>query len=321
MAKKIKFPFAIDISSWKGIINWKDVHPRPDLVICQASMGTNERDDLFSVHWENLKHLQIMRGAYHIFDSKSDSKTQISNYIETIEAAGGFDEKTISPILNVTNWHCNPKKNSLEKGIIECLEEMEKYTGRTPIILISRRYWRFLRNRNGKYPDWANDYFLWVPWYPTDPNLYRQPPLNTLPNGWKGWEIWKYDECAEISGIKGYVSLSTLSPSFAAQIGITSDNSNLSNQQYGKLKIEAKIIASEGIIVRRESLFNSKMLAFLAKDSQLLGEKVEFKNSYEAWLHVTNPVVGWCPIVHTGKIYLSINNVSHEIGNLLATVL
>jgi hypothetical protein len=271
-------------------------------------VGIQERDDLFPAQWLDLKCMHIKRGAYHVFDPEIDGRLQISNYLDAVKQAGGFDSDSISPILDSTNFQCNPRKTPLEKRLRQCLDEMEGYTGQTPIILISRRYWSFLKDRRGKYPDWANDYLLWVPWYPSDPDIYRHPPINTLPNGWEDWAIWKYEELATISGVKGYVSLSTLSSSYATQIGITSGCTNCSNQQYKRLKIEATIVASEGIIVRRKSLMNSKMLAFLAKGSKLIGESVELVNAHEAWLQIAKPVIGWCPIVHTGRTYLSISD-------------
>jgi lysozyme len=313
MAKKIKFPLVLDVSSWKGAINWNDVRPRPDLVICQASVGVQERDDLFSVHWENLNRRHIKRGAYHVFDPELDGQLQISNYLDAVEQAGGFDDNSISPILDATNLHCNPKNTPLEKRIRQCLDELEKYTGRIPIILISRRFWGFLKDRRGNYPNWANDYFLWIPWYPSDPNIYKQPPKNTLPNGWEDWALWKYVEAATISGIKGYISLSTLSESYAMEIGLTYENDTFSNEQYNGLNIETTVVATEGVIVRRETFTKSKMLAFLKKGSKIAGESIEFINAYEAWLQVTEPIIGWCPIVHTGRIYLSVNSSWQEI--------
>jgi len=304
MTKKIKFPLVIDISSWKGPVNWSNVYPRPDLVICQASAGGQERDDLFPVHWNNLKNLHIKRGAYHAFDPEIDAKLQTSNYFNAVEQAGGFDDDSISPILDSTNFHCNPKKIPLEKRIRQCLDELKNSTGKTPIILISRRYWSFLRDRSGKYPNWVNDYFLWFPWYPSDPNIYKHPPKNTLPNGWETWAIWKYEEATTISGITGYISLSTLSESYAMQIGLAAENDDISYSQHGYTKFAATIVATEGLIIRRQSRMNSKMLAFLAKDSRIIGESIEFVSAYEAWLQVTKPVSGWCPIVHTGRIYL-----------------
>jgi len=308
MTKKIKFPFVLDVSSWKGTINWSGVHPRPDLVICQASNGAQEWDDLLSTHWNNLKYSQIKRGAYHVFDPEIDSCLQINNYVDAVEQAGGFDDDCISPILDASNFQCNPRKLHLEKNIRQCLEEMKSYTEHTPIIYISRRYWSFLKDRRGNYPDWANDYLLWIPWYPSDPDIYKRPPKNTFPNNWEDWAIWKYDEVGIISGIKGYVSLSTLSESYATQIGLTFENNTLTNPQHNRLKFEAKIVAAEGAIIRRQSLMNSKMLAFLMKGTRIVGESIEFVNNYEAWLKVTKPVIGWCPIVHTGRTYLSISD-------------
>ena len=308
MTKKIKFPFVLDVSSWKGTINWDGVHPRPSLVICQASNGIQEWDALFSNHWNDLKPLHVKRGAYHVFDPEVDSRLQISNYLETVEQAGGFDDDCIPPILDASNFQGNPRKRPLEKKIRQCLDEMKAVTGQTPVINISRRYWSFLKDKNGNYPDWANDYLLWVPWYPSDPDIYNCPPKNTFPNGWENWAIWKYDEVATISGIQGYVSLSTLSEWYAAQLGISIENSTFDNLQQKRLKIEATIVSSKGAIIRRRSAMNSKMLAFLAEGSKLIGESIEFVSAYEAWLRVTKPVVGWCPIVHTGRTYLSINN-------------
>lgn len=307
MTKKIKFPFVLDVSGWKGTINWNDVHPRPDLVICQASRGIQEWDDLFPTHWNNLKYVQIKRGAYHVFDPEVDSQLQIDNYLDVVEQAGGFDNDCTPPILDASNFQCDPRKVPLDKRIRECLEEMKDYSGKTPIIHISRRYWSFLKDRRGNYPDWANEYLLWVPWYPSDPDIYKRPPINTIPNNWEDWAIWKYDEVATISGINGYVSLSTLSESYATQIGISLENNASVFPQHKRLNFEATIIASEGVIVRRQAVMNSKMLAFLAEGSDLVGDSVEFVTAREAWLQVTKPVAGWCPIVHTGRTYLSIN--------------
>jgi len=308
MTKKIKFPFVLDVSSWKGTINWDAVHPRPNLVICQASSGAQKWDDHFPVHWNNLKYVQIKRGAYHVFDPEIDSQLQIGNYLDAIEQAGGFDRDCIPPILDASTFQYNLKKVPLREKIRQCLNEMESHTGQTPIIHISRRYWSFLKDRRGNYPDWANDYLLWVPWYPSDPDIYKRPPMNTFPNNWENWAIWKYDDAAKISGIKGYVALSTLSKSYAKQIGLIREDHVVTNPYHRRLNFEATIISDEGAIVRREAQMNSKMLAFLAKGSELRGESVEFVTAHEAWLQVTKPVSGWCPIVHTGRTYLSISD-------------
>ena len=313
MAKKIKFPLVLDVSGWKGEINWNDVHPCPDLVICHTSDGIQERDDFFPIYWNNLKQLKIKRGASHILNPEIDSQTQVDHYLNTVEQAGGFDKDSISPILDLSNIQCNPRKIPLEKRIRQFLEKIESYTGKMPIIFISRRFWGFLKDRSGNYPSWSDDYLLWVPWYPSDPNIYRHPPINTLPNGWENWAIWRYDECATISGIKGYVSLSTLSQSYATQLDLLPPDNNISCKKYRRHIIYATIVASEGVIIRKEFLWNSKMLAFLAEGSQLSGESIEFINGYEAWLRVTKPVVGWCPIVDTGKIYLSIRDSSQSL--------
>ena len=307
MVKKIKFPFVLDVSSWKGAINWKVVHPRPDLVICQASHGMQEWDDLFSKHWSNLRHMKIKKGAYHIFDPERNSHWQIINYLNAIEQAGGFDDDCISPILNVINYQYKSRLLSLEKKIRQCLDDLKSSTGQTPIIHISRSSWSFLKDRRGNYPDWANDYLLWIPWCPSDPNIYKYPPKNTFPQGWEDWALWTYDEVASILGIKGYVSLSTLSESYAMQIGLANENAILANSQHKKRKFEATIVATEGVVVRRRSLMTSKMLAFLAQGSKLIGDSVKFVNAHEAWLQVTKPVIGWCPIVHTGRTYLSVS--------------
>jgi GH25 family lysozyme M1 (1,4-beta-N-acetylmuramidase) len=252
--------------------------------------------------------MQIKRGAYHIFDPGIGTHRQIRNYLGAVEQAGGFEDDCIPPILNASNFQYKSKIPSLDKKIRQCLDDMKSSTGQTPIIHISRSSWSLLKDRRGNYPNWANDYLLWIPWYPSDPDIYKCPPINTFPSGWEDWVIWTYDEFASISGIKGYVSLSTLSESYAMQIGLTNENKTPTNSKHKKLKFEATIVATEGAIVRRRSLITSKMLAFLAQGSKLIGESIEFANTHEAWLQVTKPVIGWCPIVHTGRTYLSISD-------------
>ena len=73
-------------------------------------------------------------------------------------------------------------------------------------------------------------------------------------------------------------------------------------------KFEAIIVATKGVIIRKQSLRNSKMLAFLMNGTGIVGEAIEIANAHEAWLKVTKPVIGWCPIVDTGRIYISISH-------------
>ena len=306
MVKKIKFPFVLDVSSWKGKIDWEDVHPRPDLVICQASSGTREWDDAFQRHWSKLKRMHIRRGASHVFDPRYSGRAQIRNYLEAVEYVGGFDDDSLPPILDTGNLECFPRWTSGEKKVRQCLDEMESRTDKTPIIHVSRNCWNSLTDRKGHNPDWANKYLLWTPWYPSDPHMYKEPPTNTLPKGWAEWAIWKYDQAATVAGIKGYVSFNTVSEWYATQLGLPFENKTVRILNLKNFKIEATIIAAEGAIIRRHSRMNSKMLAFLAKGSKLLGESIEFVNANETWLQVYKPVIGWCPIVHTGRTYLSL---------------
>lgn len=308
MASKIKFPMVLDISSWKGYINWKAVNPFPDLVICQASEGENEQDDLFEKYWNDLKDFRIKRGAYHVFSPKADCRYQIHNFLEVIEQAGGFDEKCILPILDVSHFSCNPRKVPLERKIIKCLDELSKNGFPNAIIHTNRRYWSFLRDRDGNYPIWASNYHLWLSWTPSDPHIYKRPPINSMPIGWEKWAIWKYEEAGIISGINGYVSLSTLSDDFSAQIGIMSIDSEMFNSGAKKINIEAIVIAAEGAIIRRQLFNNSKILAYLKKGSKLVGETIEFTDKHEVWLKVTYPVVGWCPIIRSGRVHLSLDH-------------
>lgn len=306
MATRIKSPFVIDISGWKGTINWHDVHPFPDIVVCQASEGIKEQDDLLISYWAGLKKAGIKRGAYHVFDPDKNCHNQISNYLDAVYQAGGLDEDCLPPILDVSNFHETVKQLQLEKSIKQCLDSMETLTGRTPLLHISRQNWNLLTDRNGMRPDWANQYLLWTSWYPSDPNLYHGPPLNTLPKDWENWAFWNYDDAVTVSGIKGYVSCSTISGWYAAQIGFSGGSKVTRLLSAEKFNIRARITAQEGVIIRSQWKMNSKMLAFLSSGSKLLGEAVEFVNPDEAWLQVYKPVIGWCPIVYSGRAYLSL---------------
>ena len=129
MAKKIKFPIVLDVSSWKGPINWKGVHPCPDLVLCEVSNGALEWDDLFPTHWSSLKRSQIKRGAYHVFEPKVAGFQQNKNYWDAVEQAGCFYDNCIAPILDASNFQCSYKKLQSEKSIRQCLDEMQRYSG------------------------------------------------------------------------------------------------------------------------------------------------------------------------------------------------
>lgn len=205
----IKEPNIIDISFWESDIFWDKLSPMPTAIIAKAS-EYKWNDPKFQDHWMNMTKLSgVSRGAYHFF-RYNDVVPQAETYLNQMRKAGALTGRTwlaeFPPILDVElapNWRDKKAVSGtkLAGQVKTWLDYVESATGVRPMIYTSQYYWSFLSDFFGRPPSWTGEYLLWLAWYPQIPDNYPTPPTNVLPKGFKGWDMWQYNDAARFAGI------------------------------------------------------------------------------------------------------------------------
>lgn len=181
----------IDVSWWQQAIDWGQVRAA-DVVfaVARASVGLFT-DSTFDVNWQRMKAEKILRGAYHYFLFSADPLQQAQLFARTITLEAG----DLPPILDVeVNWNNDDhaEKDFLlalsvadrARRVKECLDEIERLTGKKPMIYTGPWFWDgYLNDPPGQPPAWSSHYDLWVATWGESV---------TLPRGWTQWRIWQY---------------------------------------------------------------------------------------------------------------------------------
>ena len=186
MPPKASDAVGIDVSALQGDLDWKQLAAsRLRFAFARASLGADapDNDKRFKANWEALKANGIIRGAYHVFWPGDDPLQQVQRFMETVTLEPG----DLPPVLDVEE---TPKMPALPnsawiEGVHIWLTEIEKRTGRRPIIYTNMNYWqKHLCDDAGQPPAWTARYPLWVASWDAD-----KP---TLPPGWTTYQFWQY---------------------------------------------------------------------------------------------------------------------------------
>jgi hypothetical protein len=137
-----------------------------------------------------------------------------------------------------------------------------------------------------------------VAWYPDNPDKFSAPPLGALPAGWKQWAVWQYSDNGLITGLNVPVDLDILSDWYAKQL----DPINIP----GTTVYQGKVVAPSGVNVRVKPDVTAKRIGALAVGTAVKGKSVKVISAREAWLELTDPMVGWCAIVYNGTTLISV---------------
>jgi GH25 family lysozyme M1 (1,4-beta-N-acetylmuramidase) len=301
MKYNLKKPAVLDVSRWQGQVDWSLVAPRPTLVICKASEGTDSSDSTFASNWNNLKSLSIRRGAYHFFHVELDPAQQFANYQNAVMQGGGFLQTDLPPALGIEGLEtASPEiRRAAAASIKTWLDQAQAFSGKAPVIYTSKYQWSFVTDANGKPPAWSSNYPLWVAWYPDKPDKFSAPPASVIPTGWTQWAIWQYSENGQVTGFNVPVDVDILSDWFAKQL----DQTNPPGTQV----YNGTVVTPSGVNVRVQPTISAKKIGALAVGTVVKGRSIKVVSPSEAWLELTDPMLGWCAIVYGGTTLISVN--------------
>jgi N-acetylmuramoyl-L-alanine amidase/GH25 family lysozyme M1 (1,4-beta-N-acetylmuramidase) len=180
----------------------------------------------------------LVRGAYHFFHPRRSGSAQAQQLFDAMEGAGGLRDEDLPPVIDFESNDSLTSKTSVADALEECLVELERLSGRVPIIYTAPGLWdgfiaRADDGRFARYP-------LWVARYdrgdkdPTslDParspshhvgfkDVWADPPsLPAYTTDWGFWQV-RIVPGGEVDGVAGTLDCNVFSGDLAALQAMT----------------------------------------------------------------------------------------------------
>lgn len=182
----------VDISHYQGKIDWAAFAQNKQsffpihFIFMKATEGGDLADKYFMQNFDSAYKYNIIRGAYHFFQPKTDAIKQAQFFINHVSLKKG----DLPPVLDVETTG-KLKKADLQRAVKIWLDEVESHYGVKPILYAS---WKFKE----KYLDGneLNKYPYWIAHYYADSVHYQGE-----------WKFWQHTDVGSVPGIEKLVDL------------------------------------------------------------------------------------------------------------------
>lgn len=189
----------IEVSQWQSQIDWKEVKRSGVKFALIKATEYQERKIALLVDNQCKKNIQgaeangIAWCAEHLFRTHIDPVMQAQMFHKTV---GDFN--SLPPVLDLSVP--NDKGERLNYKVRLFLEELEKISGRHPIIHTKSAFWQGnMAYEKRSQADWAGNFPLWLTHYS---NLW---PVPLYP--WSSWYFWTYSDKGRLPGIQTEVNM------------------------------------------------------------------------------------------------------------------
>lgn len=150
--------FGIDVSHHQGKINWDtlfhtSLSPAIQFVYVKATEGKDHLDREWEYNRKELLRKNIKHGAYHFFRPGTNPIDQANHFLNNYRVR----ETDLAPVLDVEVESASDKELIQNMSIF--LNEIEKRTGKRPIIYTSFHFYRT------KFQDHFPEYKFWIAAY------------------------------------------------------------------------------------------------------------------------------------------------------------
>ncbi|WP_025684820.1 GH25 family lysozyme [Paenibacillus maysiensis] len=186
----------IDVSRYQGKIDWKAVKADGiSFAFIKASQGQRYVDPTFILNAKGAKAAGVLLGAYHFLDATSvdAAKAEARHFADVLDQVGGAKALELPAVMDYENNPGKLSKTLISAVALAFLLELERLTGRKPIIYTGNAFAANFNASLGGYP-------LWIARY-SDTRV----PSDTMT--WKRWDIWQYSDSGKVAGIKGNVDM------------------------------------------------------------------------------------------------------------------
>ena len=183
----------IDISKWQGNVDWASVRAAgTQFAFIKATEGGDHVDERFRTNWDGAAAAGIPRGAYHFVFWCRSAREQMNWFKKNVPN----DPTALPPVLDVEwNGHSQtcPRKLPKEQALAmvrEMLQEMERYTGKRPIIYTDITFHKdVLEGELLDYPHWLRS--------------TAAEPEQRFVN--RRWMLWQFTSTGRVPGVRGDV--------------------------------------------------------------------------------------------------------------------
>jgi GH25 family lysozyme M1 (1,4-beta-N-acetylmuramidase) len=198
-------PTGPDVSRWQhpngAAIDWAKVAAACNsFAIIKATESDSYTNPYFAKDWAATPAAGLYRGAYLYARPHLPVSTAVSQADRYATVVGSLKHAgDLPPILDLEeDGGLSPA--SLITWAQTVLAEMQRRTGRTPVIYTYRYFWATAMDNThalARYPLWIADYTTGI-----------AQPHSPLVGSWPTWSLWQYTASARVSGISGPVDMS-----------------------------------------------------------------------------------------------------------------
>ncbi|ANY72105.1 hypothetical protein BBD41_05595 [Paenibacillus ihbetae] len=195
-SRSVSHARGIDVSRWQGSIDWKQVREAGiSFVFIKASQGSALEDPKFVENAQGAKAAGLLIGAYHFLAAASvvGARQEAKHFVETMKKAGPLAWFDLPPALDYENNPAGISRAAINQVAAAFLEEVERLTGRQPILYTGNAFAANFDESLGKYD-------LWIARY-SETRVPDDRPA------WTTWTFWQYTDAGRINGITGKVDL------------------------------------------------------------------------------------------------------------------
>lgn len=195
-SRSVSHARGIDVSRWQGSIDWKQVREAGiSFVFIKASQGSSLEDPKFVENVQGAKAAGLLVGAYHFLGAASAAaaRQEAKHFVETMKKAGPLAWFDLPPVLDYENNPAGISRAAINQAAAAFLEEVERLTGRQPILYTGNAFAANFDESLGRYD-------LWIARY-SETRVPDDRPA------WNKWTFWQYTDSGRINGITGKVDL------------------------------------------------------------------------------------------------------------------
>ncbi|WP_353941772.1 lysozyme [Streptomyces sp. HUAS MG91] len=189
-------PKGHDVSSHQKNVDWsKTKRKGARFTYVKATESTTYKNPYFWKQYDGARNAGIIRGAYHFaVPDQSSGRTQAAYFVRNGGDWRG-DGWTLPPALDIEfNPYSKHKCYGMSKGklvswISSFSAEVQRLTGRHPVIYTNYHWWKTCTGNSGAF---SVDHALWLARY--------DESAGSLPKGWSFWTFWQYDNSGGLPG-------------------------------------------------------------------------------------------------------------------------
>ena len=236
----------VDVASYQhpngAPINWGQVRAAGhSYAFVKATEGTGYTNPWFRQDFDGAGAAGLYRGAYHYARPGLPLSTATAEARYMVSVTGTLGGGADLPLVLDLEETGGLGPTDLAAWARTFLGELERLTGRPPIIYVGYYFWR---DAVGAPSDLASRYRLWLPSYPADPNSTTFRPL--VPAGWSTWTFWQYTSTGSVPGIVGNVDVNRFCCDAGTLAGLAGSAEGAGNP-FGNLDIVNRLPGSAQI--------------------------------------------------------------------------